>query len=97
MREIDEIHHAEHQRQPGRDQEQQDAELQAVQDLDQQERADMGSGGRRAGGDPSSMAVSAPCHDFFGGGVMPNSRPSLAPAKDTNRAGEAHFIAQSLA
>ena len=39
MREIDEIHHAEDQRQAGRDQKQQDAKLQAVQDLDEEERA----------------------------------------------------------
>ena len=39
VRQIDEIHHAEHQREAGRDQEQQNAELQSVQDLDQEERA----------------------------------------------------------
>ena len=33
MREIDEVHDAEHQRQTGREQEQQQPELQAVQDL----------------------------------------------------------------
>ena len=37
--EVDEVHHAEHQRQAGRDQEQQDAELQAVQRLDQEQSA----------------------------------------------------------
>ena len=36
---IDEIHHAEDQRQAGCDQEQKDAELQSVQDLDEKERA----------------------------------------------------------
>ena len=36
MGEIDEVHHAEHQRQPGGDQEQDEAELQAVQDLDEE-------------------------------------------------------------
>src|SRR5271166_3808557 len=37
VREIDEIHHAEHQRKSGRDQEQEDAELQAVEDLHNEE------------------------------------------------------------
>ena len=37
--EIDEIHDAENQRQAGRDQEQKDAELQSVEDLDEEERA----------------------------------------------------------
>jgi hypothetical protein len=35
--EVDEIHHPEHQRQPGRDQEQDHAELQAVENLDDEE------------------------------------------------------------
>ena len=39
VRQIDEIHHAEHQREAGRDQEQKNAELQSVQDLDEEERA----------------------------------------------------------
>ena len=38
VRQIDEIHDAEYQRQAGRDQEQQHAKLQAVEDLDQKER-----------------------------------------------------------
>src|SRR4029077_8793674 len=38
MRQIDEIHHAEHERQAGCDQEQKNAELQAVEDLDQKKR-----------------------------------------------------------
>ena len=38
VRQIDEVHHAEHQRQAGRDQEQQNAELDAVEDLDEEER-----------------------------------------------------------
>jgi hypothetical protein len=38
VREIDEVHHAEHQRQTARDQKQQDAELQAVEELDDDER-----------------------------------------------------------
>ena len=33
VRQVDEVHHAEHQREAGRDQEQQDAELQPVEDL----------------------------------------------------------------
>ena len=37
MRQVDEVHHAEHQRQPCGDQEQQHAELQAVQGLDDEE------------------------------------------------------------
>ena len=37
MREIDEVHHAEHERQAGRDQEQQHAELQAVEGLDDEQ------------------------------------------------------------
>ena len=37
MRQIDEVHHAEHQRQPRGDQEQQHAELQAVERLDDEE------------------------------------------------------------
>ena len=37
VREVDEVHHAEHEREPGRDQEQQHAELQAVQGLDDEE------------------------------------------------------------
>jgi hypothetical protein len=43
MRQVDEVHHAEDERQPGRDQEQQDAELQAVQDLDDEEAGGHGS------------------------------------------------------
>jgi hypothetical protein len=35
--EIDEIHHPEHERKPGRDQEEQDAELEPVQNLDDNE------------------------------------------------------------
>jgi hypothetical protein len=51
MREVDEVHHPEHQRQPRRDQEQQDAELQAVQDLHQQKLRRHGAAmGRRATG-----------------------------------------------
>ncbi len=38
VREIDEVHHAEHKRQPGRDQEQDHAELKPVQHLDDKER-----------------------------------------------------------
>ena len=37
VREIDEVHHAEHQREAGRDEEQQHAELQPVQRLDDEE------------------------------------------------------------
>ena len=37
MREVDEVHHAEDQRQSGRDEEQDEAELQTVQDLDEEE------------------------------------------------------------
>src|SRR5258708_36275257 len=37
MREIDEVHHAEHERQARRDQEQQHAELQAIECLDDEE------------------------------------------------------------
>jgi hypothetical protein len=39
VREIDEIHDAEHQRQAGCDKEQQDPELQSIQNLDEEERA----------------------------------------------------------
>jgi hypothetical protein len=38
MRQIDEVHDAEDQRQPGRDQKQQHAELQPVQCLDEKEK-----------------------------------------------------------
>ena len=38
VREVDEIHHPEHQRQPRRDQKQQDAELQPVEKLNDKER-----------------------------------------------------------
>ena len=37
VREVDEIHHPEHERQPGRDQEQDDPELQPVEGLDEEE------------------------------------------------------------
>ena len=37
MRKVDEVHHAEHERQPGRDQKQQHAELKAVERLNDQE------------------------------------------------------------
>jgi hypothetical protein len=38
VREVDEVHHPEHQRQPGRDQEQQHPELQPVEDLYEEKR-----------------------------------------------------------
>ena len=44
MGEIDEAHDAEDQRQPGRHQEEHDAELHAVQKLFDEERASHGSG-----------------------------------------------------
>src|SRR5262245_47441387 len=37
VREVDEVHHPEHQRKTGRDQEKQDAELETVQNLDNDE------------------------------------------------------------
>ena len=37
MRQIDEVHNSEHQRQPGRDEKEQDAELHAVEGLQQEE------------------------------------------------------------
>jgi hypothetical protein len=49
MRQIDQVHDAEHQRQPGRHQEQHDAELQPVQPLlDKQQRAHRVTPSRRA-------------------------------------------------
>ncbi len=38
VRQVDEVHHPEHEREPRRDQEQDDPELQAVERLDQDER-----------------------------------------------------------
>jgi hypothetical protein len=37
VRQVDEVHHAEHQGEPGRDQEQQHAELKPVEDLDHEQ------------------------------------------------------------
>ena len=42
VRQVDEVHHTEHQRQAGCNQEQKNAELQAVEDLDQKERGGHG-------------------------------------------------------
>ena len=52
--EIDEIHHAEHQREAGRDQEQKDAELQPVEGLNHEKGGGHGLSDPRAGRDPGA-------------------------------------------
>ena len=57
VREVDEVHHAEHQRETRRDQEQQDAELKPVENLDDKE-----AGGHRTGSGPPLTSSGSPWH-----------------------------------
>ena len=83
VRQIDEIDHAEHQREAGRDQKQKNAELQSVEDLDKEERACHGTD--RVGVPRLREA-----------GRLPSVRCRAAKVADCGAA-ERYFIAQSLA
>ena len=74
MGEVDEVHHAEHQRQAGRDQEQQDAELQPVEGLDHEKGGGHGLSDPRAGRDPGHAPSSRPNRSALSTRRAPNRR-----------------------
>ena len=79
MREIDEVHHAEHQRQAGGDEKQDQPELQAVQHLDEKQR---GGHGR---GCPFPMREGRP--------DGPRATAVGKPSSTSRRAGRPQFVA----